>query len=429
MRDWNCALACALACLPLLTGCRSDPVPLPPPPRSDIVLESQSETYAGRVPVDATLASLLASHGIAPDMVPRIVSAAATCFDPRRLRQGQPYQVVLTLQGLFRQFEYEIDADRILRVATARDSAPLELQTEIVPLPKERIVTALQGSIDAGASSLIAAMSRAGEGLDLALALANIFSGQVDFNSDLRKGDSFQLLFEKDLREGRPPGYGGILAAELVNDGHRLQAFRFVSDDGQPRYFDESGRSVRRLLLPSPLPFDPRVTSRFSSRRMHPILGIARAHYGVDYAAPTGTPVLAVADGTVVSVTSGGESGRMVQLRHASGYHSYYLHLSAFAPGLRAGARVSQGQLIGRVGSSGLASGPHLDYRLSRSGRFVDPIAERRNMPAGEPVPATLMPAFSGARDEARRRLEERLAAATPAGELTRATAPASPQP
>ena len=140
-------------------------------------------------------------------------------------------------------------------------------------------------------------------------------------------------------------------------------------------------------------------------RRMHPILGVTQPHLGVDFAAPTGTPVIAVADGVVVSAGSGGASGRMVRLRHANGYETYYLHLSAFAPGVRSGTRVVQGQLIGKVGADGLATGPHLDYRLSRNGVFVDPVAERRNLPAGDPVPPHLMASFVAARDKARAKL------------------------
>jgi len=333
------------------------------------------------------------------------------------------------LELVLQLLDHEIDRDQVLHVASARDEASPELQAEIVSVPKRRVLATLKGRIDARSPSLISAMNAAGESLDLALALADIFGGQVNFNADLQPGDAFEALFEKDFRDGGPPGYGSILAAELINDGRRLQAFRFALEDGRAAYFDENGRSVRRLLLPSPLPFDPRITSRFSMRRMHPILGVTQPHLGVDFAAPTGTPVVAVADGVVVSAGSGGASGRMVRLRHANGYQSYYLHLSAFAPGVQSGTRVVQGQLIGKVGSDGLATGPHLDYRLSRNGVFVDPIAERRKLPAGDPVPPHLVASFDAARDKARQLLSSgvsgdasgaRADAARPAESLTR---------
>jgi murein DD-endopeptidase MepM/ murein hydrolase activator NlpD len=214
-------------------------------------------------------------------------------------------------------------------------------------------------------------------------------------------------VFEKFTREDRPPTYGAIAAAEFQNDGRVLRAIRFTPTGGKPGYYDQNGRSLKRFFLRSPLKFEPRITSGFSRRRFHPVLHEYRAHLGVDYGAPTGAPVVAVASGSVVSATFDGANGRMVRLRHASGYETYYLHLSAFGPGIRAGARVSQGQLIGRVGATGLASGPHLDYRLRKNGVFVNPLREHRNLPPGEPVPSSAMPAFQAERDLALSRLAE----------------------
>jgi len=209
------------------------------------------------------------------------------------------------------------------------------------------------------------------------------------------------VAFERFRREGRPDSYGFVTAAEFRNDGRVLHAIRFTPPGGKPDYFDEQGRSLRRFFLRSPLKFEPRITSGFSLSRMHPILHSERAHRGVDYAAPTGAPVVAVAAGTVVSTTFDNANGRMVRLRHASGYESNYLHLSAFAPGLHAGVRVAQGELIGRVGATGLATGPHLHYALRKNGAFVNPLREHRNLPPGEPVPASAMQAFRAARDKA----------------------------
>jgi murein DD-endopeptidase MepM/ murein hydrolase activator NlpD len=239
------------------------------------------------------------------------------------------------------------------------------------------------------------------------MALAEVFSGDVDFNNDIQRGDEFAALFERVLREGQPGGYGTVIAAELVNDGRRLRAFRF-SPNGDPKragYYDENGRSLKRFFLRSPLRFVPRITSRFSRRRLHPIFRTYRPHLGVDYGAPTGAPVISVADGVVVSTTYDRANGRMVRIRHARGYESYYLHLSSFASGVRAGARVQQGQLIGRVGATGSATGPHLDYRLRRNGVFVNPLTEHRRFPPGDPIPPKLMTAFVAERDAALARL------------------------
>ena len=177
-----------------------------------------------------------------------------------------------------------------------------------------------------------------------------------------------------------------------------LRAIRFTVPGEKPAYYDEQGRSLRRFFLRSPLKFVPQITSRFSSRRVHPVLHTARAHRGVDYAAPTGAPVVAAAGGTIVSTTIDGTNGRMVRMRHPSGYESYYLHLSAFAPGIRSGMRIEQGDTIGRVGASGLATGPHLHYGLTKNGTFVNPLVESRNLPPGQPVPPAAMEAFTAER-------------------------------
>ena len=188
-----------------------------------------------------------------------------------------------------------------------------------------------------------------------------------------------------------------------------MQAFRFtVPGDDEALYYDDQGRSLKRLFLRSPFRFEPRVTSRFSYRRLHPVLGVHRPHLGVDYGAPTGTPVIAVATWQVVSAGRSSGSGNMVRLRHTNGYETYYLHLSAFAEGVRSGTRVVQGQVIGRVGATGLATGPHLDYRMRKHGKFVNPLLEHRKLPPGDPVPEQYLEVFYATRDQT---LEQMLSA------------------
>ena len=227
--------------------------------------------------------------------------------------------------------------------------------------------------------------------------MADVFSGEIDFNSDLQPGDKFRVLVERHTREGKLSGYGAILAAEFVNDGRQLRAIRFTPEGGSPAYYDENGRSLKRFFLKSPLKFEPRITSRFSSSRKHPILGYARAHNGVDYYAPAGAPVGSVAPGVVTMAGWTGGGGRTVKVRHPNGYETEYLHLSAIA--VRAGARVGQGELVGRVGMTGLATGVHLHYGLKKNGRYVNPVIEHRNMPPGDPVPAGFMNVFTTERD------------------------------
>ncbi|MSO45874.1 MAG: M23 family metallopeptidase [Acidobacteria bacterium] len=387
----------------LLAGCVAGCRDAPPPPSGaslrDIVLTPDTMVLRGEVPRNTTLEVLLRTQGIAQAAAGDVISAARTVFDPRRLRAAQPYSLERTLDGALRAFEYEIDAESFLRVTATGISRALH--AELVPIPRtlERVVAV--GTIDEATPSLFQAMEATGEGAELTIALAGIFAGEIDFNSEVQPGDRFTVAFDKYTRPDRPATYGHITAAEFQNEGRVIKAIRFTSADGRSGYYDEQGRSLKRFFLRSPLKFEPRVTSRFSTRRMHPVLHTARAHRGVDYGAPHGAPVVAVSSGTVVSATSDAVNGRMVRLRHTSGYESYYLHLSAFGAGIRRGAHVDQGQSVGRVGATGLATGPHLHYGLKKNDAWVDPLREHRRMPPGEPIAAAWMAAFTAVRDEA----------------------------
>jgi murein DD-endopeptidase MepM/ murein hydrolase activator NlpD len=341
---------------------------------------------------------LLRAQGVATDVTARVVTAAAEVFDPRRLRASQPFMLARTLEGALRHFEYEIDADRLLRIIPV--GIGLEtLHAEVLPIPKTRQPATIAAVIDQDTPSLFQALGAAGERPELSIALAGVFSGEIDFNTELQPDDRFAVSFERFTRDQGPSTYGEITAAEFSSGGRVIRAIRFTPPGGLPGYYDDSGRSLRRFFLRSPLKFEPRITSRFSRGRMHPALHVNRAHRGVDYGAPQGSPVVAVASGTVVSASYDGTNGRMVRLRHSSGYESYYLHLSAFASGVRAGTRVSQSDVIGYVGATGLATGPHLHYGLRKNGVFVNPLVEHRNMPPGDPVPETAMEAFLAVRD------------------------------
>lgn len=375
--------------------------PLPPALRgADVYLPADLRLISARVFPGATMASLLRANQIAESEVAALVARASTVFDLRRVRVDQPYRLARALDGALRWFEYEIDADRLLKIARAPDLPVPEFVAAIVPIEKESRTVTVRGAISTDADSLVAAMDQAGETIDLSLALAAIFASDIDFNTGLQPGDRFELVVEKLYRDGNQfSGYGPILAAELHNDRRRLRAVRFQPDGGSPGYFDEEGRSLRKFFLRSPLKFEPVVTSAFSGRRFHPVLHEYRAHQGVDYRAPTGAPVVAVAAGTVVFAGVNGGSGRMVHLRHANGFESQYLHLSSIA--VRAGSRISQGDLIGRVGSTGLATGPHLHYSLRRNGINVNPVAVHRAMPPGDPIPSGDAGRFAEARDQA----------------------------
>lgn len=399
---------------------------------ADIVLPLLTRKVTGAIPRGATLATLFAQHDLGAVAYP-LIEEIRTVFEPRRLRVANPYRLVLGIDDSdLRRFEYHVNEDEFLQVERTENG----FDATLVPYRQARTVEVTEGAIDAENNSLVAALAAEDEGMMLAVSLAEVLSGEIDFNNDLRRGDRFRVLFEKIHREerfddggsdadggGDDTGdaggasdsgagelsfsrYGAVLATEFTNDGRRLQAFRFhLPDTPEAQYFDASGRSMKRLFLRSPFRFEPRITSRFSYRRVHPVLGGVRPHLGVDYGAPTGTPVIAVATGTVVSAGRSGGSGNMIRLRHTNGYETYYLHLSGFAAGVRRGRRVFQGQEIGYVGSTGLSTGPHLDYRMRKNGVFVNPLTEHRNLPPGDPVPEEHLEAFEALRDAALARL------------------------
>ncbi len=379
----------------------------------DVRLVADAITTQAVVPRNATFESLLRQQQVRPEMAASVVDAVRGVFNPRHLRADRAYWVTHTLDGLFREFRYQINADELLRVvlrtgADAHGTTP-NFDVEVVKLPKEYARSAVSAQITPDNSSLIGAFKAHGENLLLPLQLAEIFSGEVDFNSDLQQGDRFNVLFDRAVRNGEFVGYGDVLAAEIDTAGRRRTAYRFSGADGKPAWYDEEGRSLRRAFLKTPLPFDPRVTSGFSYNRFHPVHGTRRPHLGVDFGAPTGTRVLAVAGGVVTTAAWSGDAGRLVRIKHAGGYETLYLHLNGFAPGVSAGARVDQGQVIGYVGMTGAVTGPHLDYRVVKDGRYLNPMTAFSGMPAGEPLSPEQMAEFVRVRDEARSQIAARL--------------------
>jgi murein DD-endopeptidase MepM/ murein hydrolase activator NlpD len=394
----------------LATGCRA-PEPQARRAGPDLVLPRDVETITARVPRHATLDSLLRQHELAVDLVQAAVTSAAGVFNLRDLRADRPYKLVRSFDGVLREFEYQIDADNFLRIFNPDHKRPGTLTAAVVPIEKDTEVVTVRAEINGRTNSLIGAIDAAGERIQLALALADVFSGSIDFNSDLQPGDGFEVVFEKSTHAGEFAGYGAILGARFVNDGREHHAFRWTDPaTGKSAYYDENGRSLRRFFLKSPLLFDPRITSGFSRRRLHPVHGTYRAHLGVDYGAPRGSAVLSVAHGVVVSAGWAGGGGNQVRIRHAGGYETYYLHLSRFAKGIRAGARVSQKDVIGYVGSTGTATGPHLDYRIRKNGVFVNPRVEHARLPPGDPISRTQLAAFYESRDAVRDRMMTALA-------------------
>jgi murein DD-endopeptidase MepM/ murein hydrolase activator NlpD len=295
----------------------------------------------------------------------------------------------MTPEGVIRTFTYGIDELRTLRVTRKGD----ELAAEVLTRTYETRVAAASGSIT---SSLFGAVSDAGEEDQLAIDLADIFAWDVDFNTELQRGDSFRVAVEKLYLDGQFVKYGPIVSAELVRGTRILQAVRFQNAAGDSGYYAADGTPLRKAFLRSPLRFT-RISSGFTGARLHPILNRVRSHFGIDFAAPTGTPVSASADGVVASAGWAGGYGNSVRIRHANGFETLYGHLSRID--VRSGQRVSQGTRIGAVGQTGLATGPHLDYRMVQNGRFVNPF--RVQTPPAEPLEASERPAFEAARTTA----------------------------
>ena len=312
------------------------------------------------------------------------INAARRVFSMRAFRDGQPYVVVTdAATGKVKRFEYEIDSRRRLVVEGMEQPV-----ARVEAIEYTILLSTVNAVID---DNLFQAVADAGERPQLALRLAELFGSEINFIRDLQEGDSFVVLVEKRYREGEYKGYGRILAAHFTNKGKTFEAYLFREGKKSANYYNNKGENIRKSLLQAPLAFT-RVTSRFTKNRLHPILGYTRPHEGVDYAAPTGTPVKAVGEGVVTQRGWSGGYGNQVIVRHGGGLESLYAHLSGYARGLKTGQKVRQGEVIGFVGMTGLATGPHLDFRLRQGGKFINP-AKAIN-PRGEPVSKAAMPAF-----------------------------------
>ncbi len=311
-----------------------------------------------------TLTSILSPYMSLSDIY-YIVKTSSKFYPLNALVKGHTYRIYFKRNKII-GFEYEIDDSKKIYVDLSSPSYPISLSRI-----KYDIETALiSGKIT---SSLFEAVEKAGERDTLALNLADIFAWDIDFIRDLRKGDSFKIIVQKMFRKGEFKRYGKILAAEFINQGQRYTAFLYITSTGRREYFNENGIPVRKTFLKAPLKFT-RISSRFSYHRFHPILKKVLPHLGVDYAAPRGTPIKSVADGIVIKASWGKAAGNYIKIKHPNGYVTIYNHMCRFARGIRKGVKVKQGEVIGYVGSTGYATGPHLDFRVKHYGKFINPL-------------------------------------------------------
>jgi murein DD-endopeptidase MepM/ murein hydrolase activator NlpD len=359
----------------------------------------------GKIGRRDTLGSAL-RNTLPPAVIHAVVEAARPVHDLARISVGHPFGVTIGPDGLLAAFTYGIDELRTVRVFRKGGS----YEAELLERDYEVRTSPVRGVIH---SSLFAAVDQAGEEDQLALDLAEIFAWDVDFNTELQRGDSFRVSVEKMYLDGRFSRYGRILSAELVRGDRTLQAIRFQGAESTG-YYTPEGTPLRKAFLRSPLRFT-RISSGFTHARFHPILKTSRPHLGIDYAAPVGTPVRASGDGVVTLAGWWGGYGKAVKLRHPNGYETVYGHLSRID--VKRGQRVQQEMIIGAVGTTGLSTGPHLDYRMLKDGAFINPL--KLKSPPAEPVPAAERAAFHAVRDRALAGLE-----AAPVPELLAAVAP-----
>lgn len=295
-----------------------------------------------------------------------VLNAAKSLYSLKSIKAGHPFAVIRDPDsGKFRSFRYEIDREKILVVSRTEDGFIAKMEK----IDYDTELLRLHGAISTTLSEAVVGL---GETVGLAIALTDVFGSEINFITDLRVGDSFELLVEKRSRNGVFKGYGRLLAARFVNKGRLYQAYMFPNEFGRPVYYDEKGESLHRALLKAPLSF-LRVTSQYSMARRHPVYGHVRPHQGIDYGAPHGTPIMAVGNGVVTMAGRAGGYGNLVVIRHSTDLESMYAHMSRFARGIRTGVKVHQGQTIGYVGATGTATGPHLDFRIKQRGKFVNP--------------------------------------------------------
>jgi murein DD-endopeptidase MepM/ murein hydrolase activator NlpD len=363
----------------LWRGARAPEPPAAPPPPAP---SSEPEQPAARRQTVAlrrgdNLVAALVRSGLDPRVGHDIAAALRKSgANLRRMRPHDTLEITWGLDGQPVAVTWEPSPWLGYAVISTADGWTVERSET---RPDVRVET-VQGRVS---TSLFQAVEDSGESPQLVLAFVAIFESEFDFTADTRTGDQFRMLVEKRYAGDRFVDYGQILAAQYLNDGRILTGVGFEGRAGRLGYYDLEGRSLRKSFLKSPLEFT-RITSGFTYARPHPILGGVRPHLAIDYAAPVGTPVRAVADGTVVRAGPDGGNGISVLLRHRRGYETMYNHLSRLGPGIRRGVRVSQRQVIGYVGSTGLATGPHLDYRVARNGVWVNPLNEK--FIPGEPI-------------------------------------------
>lgn len=365
--------------------------------------ESLLDITRGTLAPGQSLASALADAGVAPDIVQLIARELRPLFDFRLAQPGHRYRLVRDLDAEIIEFRFEIsEIDRyVLRRVEKMQFDGILIREWVAAREEAELEARVSRIAGIVSSSLHEAVVALGERGQLASDFSEIFAWDVDFSRSVERGDEFHILYERlfiqDEDEGPVyVGPGKILAARYSGSAGDYSALYFEPSEGRGGYYRPDGSSVQRQFLKAPLSYS-RISSSFTSARRHPILKLTRPHHGIDYVAPRGTPLWSVADGKVTYRGWAGGFGNLVKVRHNNGYVSYYAHLSRFAKGLKVGQIVSQKQVVGFVGSTGLATGPHVCFRISKDGHYVNPT--QVYAPAGDPVPWESQEEFRTQRD------------------------------
>ena len=332
-----------------------------------------------------SLAAIFSRVGISAGELHTLLAQGGATHNLKKIYPGQTLRLMTNADQQLVRLSYKIDELSTLDISRTGD----EFEISTTHRTPERRVKNASGSID---NSLFLSAQTAGLSDSMTMELAGIFGWDIDFALDIRKGDQFTVLYEELYLDGERVGNGDILAAEFINQGTRYQAVRYTDAGGKTDYYSLDGKSMRKAFLRTPVEFS-RISSGFSLGRKHPILNRIRAHKGVDYAATTGTPIKATSNGKIIFRGKKGGYGNTIMIQHGAKYSTLYAHMSKFRSGLKTGSRVKQGQVIGYIGSSGLATGPHLHYEFRVDGVHRDPLKVK--LPGAEPLDSKYLADFS----------------------------------
>ena len=356
-----------------------------PAPQLRYGLEIQKyDVEPGQVKKGDFFGSIMEDFGVGANQVQKILKASEGVFDAKKIKLGSSYEVwrEKDSSGTPAFFIYELD-NLNYAVVSLKDS----LYAAIYGKEVEAVLKRAEATIS---TSLWNDVQKAGIPVMMALKLSDVYDCTIDFFG-LQNGDSFDVMYEELYSEGEYVGLGKIYYAEFTHAGKVYNAVRFNAGENSSLFWNEKGESLKKAFLKAPLNFT-RISSRFTYARKHPVLRIVRPHTGVDYAAPSGTPVVALGDGVVTHRGWAGGGGNTIKIKHPGNYVTSYMHLKGYAKGIVKGSRVTRGQLIGYVGSTGLSTGPHLDFRVYKNGKPIDPL--KMESPSVEPVSKEDMPAF-----------------------------------